>query len=332
MKKIWLLTTLLFCSLILVGCNNIDKSEEFISYYDNWSVRETWMYINGMKQWVWTTYDEGWNVINIEEYKDWGLIVEPDEVDLSVNENEILSIDELKKICEEALKEIEPANPEVTWTEEKLFINTYWFRWNIKSDWIHDGSPTYCNIKLDWSVLSNWFYRDQWQTIEQLHNEMDFNNIWWIGNLYPNLKEFYWFVWGIIIWDVLQTNYINWNNTLYYDPYRWIALKLWEDFDWWLIREIDTDEWEYPHSEIIFLVKGEENQENRTWINWYREIFTITAISKQVLEDFKVTPDFINSVIWENNSYYFVESKVDSSDNSINYTDLTIFDVEESVY
>jgi hypothetical protein len=31
-----------------------------------------------------------------------------------------------------------------------------------------------------------------------------------------------------------------------------------------LIREIDTDENGIPHSEIIFLVKGNENEENRT--------------------------------------------------------------------
>ena len=35
---------------------------------------------------------------------------------------------EIKKICEEQLKEIEPNNPRTTWTEEKLFINTYGFR------------------------------------------------------------------------------------------------------------------------------------------------------------------------------------------------------------
>lgn len=94
MKKIWFLTTLLFWGLLLAGCNttiveypeidgcttgnvcevNVDEPEEFISYYDNWSIREKGIYIDEMKQWTWTTYDEEWNVINVEEYKDWKLV------------------------------------------------------------------------------------------------------------------------------------------------------------------------------------------------------------------------------------------------------------------
>lgn len=331
MKKLWLLTTLLICSLLLFWCENSNTNlndNEFISYYDNWAIRQRWAYIDWMKQWAWITYDEWWNVISIEEYKDWELVnYEPESNILSVEEGKILSIDELKNICEDKLKDIEPNNLSVTRTEEKLFINTYWFKWITKSDWIHNDSPTYCNITLDWLVLSNWFYRDQWQTIDQLHEEMDFNNVWWIGNVYPNLKEFYWFVWNIVLGDIYQTTYITWKNTLYFDNYRWIALKIWEEFDWWLIREIDTDEEWYPHSEIIFLIKGEDEEKNRTWIDWYREIFAIKAIGKQVLEDFHITPDFTDSIIWWNNQYYFTETKTDLFDNS--YSGLTFFDVED---
>jgi len=139
--------------------------------------------------------------------------------------------------------------------------------------------------------------------------------------LYPDLAEQ---DWNIIIWDTLQTNYVEWENTLYYDPYRWIALKIGEEFNWWLIREIDTDEDGYPKQEVIFLIKWDENEENRTWINWYREIFAITAISKENIENFKVTPDFEDKIIWENNEYYFISE----SDNS-HYSNLSIFDVEE---
>jgi len=71
MKKLFLIWFLSAFSLSLIGCgsknneietqNNIDtvsQTEEFISYYDNWTVREVWTYIDGMKEWTWITYDE----------------------------------------------------------------------------------------------------------------------------------------------------------------------------------------------------------------------------------------------------------------------------------
>lgn len=342
---IWLLST--FC-LSLFGCgpkNNeietqndtdaivdeeIGQTEEFVSYYDNWAVREVWTYIDGMKEWTWITYDEWWNVIEMNEYHNWEPIQPEDGSNvLSVKEEDILSTDDLKKLCEEQLKEIEPNNPKTTWTEEKLFINTYGFRWYTASDWIHNGSHTYCNITVDWFILSNWFILDQWQTIDQFHEEMDFNNVWWIGNDYPNLEEYYWFVGNIVLGNRLQTTYITWKNTMYFDNSRWIAFKLWEEFDGWLIREIDTDEGWIPHSEIILLVKWDENEENRTGINWYREIFSITIVSKENLKNFWASLDDLpgSAFIWENNQYYFIDIKSDLFNNS--YSDLVIFDVEE---
>lgn len=143
-------------------------------------------------------------------------------------------------------------------------------------------------------------------------------------SFYPELWE--WFDWTVILWDMLQTNYINSTDSIYYDPYRWIALKLWAEFDGWMIREIDTDEGWIPHSEIIFLIKWDENEENRTGINWYREIFSITAVSKENLENFWASLDDIDFgvFIWENNQYYFVETNIEW-----NYSDLKIFNVEE---
>lgn len=301
------------------------KTEEFVSYYDNWAIREVWTYIDEMKEWTWITYDEWWNVIEMNEYHNWEPIQAEDGSNvLSVKEENILSTDELKKICEEQLKEIEPSNPRTTWTEEKLFINTYGFRWYTTSDWMHNGSHTYCNITLDWLILTDWFTREA--TMDELHLS-DFGNAWWLGNDYPNLKEYYWFVWTIVLWNRLQTTYIQWKNTMYFDNSRWIALKLWAEFDGWLIREIDTDEGWFPHSETIFLVKWDENEENRTGINWYREMFTIAAISKENLENFWASLHdlpFKYATIWENNQYYFVETNV-----LWTYSDLIIFDVEE---
>ena len=212
------------------------KTEDFVSYYDNWAIKEKWTYVNWKKQWTWITYDEEWNVVDMQEYKDWELVGNEEEAYDILNDKNLLS-------------------------------------------------------------------------------------------LYPELSN--WFDWSFVLWDTLQTNYISWSSSIYYDPYRGIALKLWNEFDLWLIREIDTDENGYPHSEIIFLVKGYENEENRTWINWFKEVFTITAISKQILDDFKVAPEFKESLIWENNQYYFTLTKSDVADTINHYSDLKIFNVSK---
>ena len=340
MKKLFLIWFLSAFSLSLMGCgsknNEIEtqndrdtvvdeennKTEEFVSYYDNWAIREVWTYIDGMKEWTWITYDEGWNVIEVNEYQNWELVQAEEESNiLSVKEENILSTDELKALCEKIL--IETPNTAVTWADEMLFINTYGFKGITKSDWPLNNSPVYCNVTHDWVVLDAAFYLDEWQTIEELHKQLDYTPY---GN-YPTLKKYYWFVGNIILWNIYQTTYITWKNTMYFDNSRWIALKLWAEFDGWLIREIDTDEGWIPHSEIIFLIKWDENEENRTGINWYREMFTIAAISKENLVNFWASLHdlpFKYATIWENNQYYFVETNVQWT-----YSDLIIFDVEE---
>ena len=293
MKKIFLIWFLSIFCLNLLGCNcknNEDKS------------------LNESNSEDYTIEDN-----DAEEYKMKSNI-------LSVNEDNILSADELKKLCEKVL--IGTPNTTVTWTEEKLFINTYGFKGIVKSNWPLNNSPIYCNITHDWVVLDAAFYLDEWQTIEELHEELDYKPY-----DYPNLKEYYGFVGNIVLWNIYQTTYITWKNIIYFDNSRWIALKLWDVPDWWLIREIDTDEGWLPHSEIIFLVKWDENEENRTGINCYREMFTIAAISKENLENFWASLHdlpFKYATIWENNQYYFVETNVEWT-----YSDLIIFDVEE---
>lgn len=174
------------------------------------------------------------------------------------------------------------------------------------------------NLRL---TTSNWDIYDFFKS-ENEEEIYDFMNDEKLLSLYPWIQEN---DWNVIIWDTLQTNYVNWKNNIYYDPYRWIAFKLWEEFDWWLIREIDTDETWYPVQEVILLIKWEENEENRTWINWFREVHTIKAISKENLKNFWVTPDFWDEIVSENNEYYFIGLNWDNE----YFSELNIFDVEE---
>ena len=203
---------------------------------------------------------------------------------------------------------------------ESEFIDPYyWIKWYIK---VWDlKQDVICNIYPNWWIHNIHFYSDTDEPV--VEEPDDIMNDEKLLSLYPWIQEN---GWNVIIWDTLQTNYVNWSNTIYYDPYRWIAFILWAEFDWWLIREIDTDEWGFPHSEIILLVKWEENEENRTWINWFREVYTIRVDSKTNLENFNVNPDFANE-IWENNEYYFIWGGIDTK---IHFSDLIIFDVEEN--
>ena len=50
------------------------KTEEFILYYDNWAIREVWTYINEEKRGTWTTYDEEWNIIDMQDYVNWNIV------------------------------------------------------------------------------------------------------------------------------------------------------------------------------------------------------------------------------------------------------------------
>ena len=303
---------------------------EYIERYENWDIRRKVTYKDWKVDWydirydrngdISFKYDADWNTVynKYDEWKNSEILLEPNT--LTVNENEILSTDELKKACEKVLWWEKSKDIVTTWTDEKLFINTYSFKGITETDWIN---TVYCNVTLDWVVLDAAFYLDEWQTIEELHKQLDYTP--WSS--YPNLKEYYWFIWTIVLWNRLQTTYITWKNIMYFDNTRWIALKLWDIPDWGLIREIDTDEGWIPRSEIIFLIKGEENEENRTWINWYREMFTIVAISKENLENFWASLHdlpFKYVTIWENNQYYFVETNIEW-----NYSDLQIFDIED---
>ena len=52
------------------------KTEDFVSYYDNWAIREVWTYVNEKKEWTWITYDEEGNEIETIDYVNWNPVEE----------------------------------------------------------------------------------------------------------------------------------------------------------------------------------------------------------------------------------------------------------------
>jgi len=205
--------------------------------------------------------------------------------------------------------------------------NLYLYNGEVSYEWLN--YHYYCRVS--WKNNAEVFLTNltPWNEADNEEESYDFKDDENLVKYYPEVNN--WFKWNYILWDTLQTNYIEWTSTIYYDPYRWIVFKLWEEFKWWLIREVDTDEDWYPKQEIILLVKGEENEENRTWINGFREVYTLTAISKENLENFGVTPDFEDKIIWSNNKYYFIGEKVGENTTDY-YSMITFFDVEEDNY
>ena len=50
------------------------ETEDYVSYYDNWSIREVWTYVDEKKEWTWISYDEEWNIIDVQDYVKWILV------------------------------------------------------------------------------------------------------------------------------------------------------------------------------------------------------------------------------------------------------------------
>ena len=298
----------------------------FNSSSENWSLSRFAIYDRENHKWLFDCFENnGWwyitinndiniskvDVINCEQkYNEImqliGMQTKKDS-NITPNKGDLLTIDELKTICVNKLKEAEPANLTVARMEEKLFINTYWFKWVAKSKWMHNWSPVYCNIDLNGNIISDWFFHDQWQTIDFLHSDMDFNNPWWIRNDYPNLESFYWFIWNIIFWGTTGSKSINGDNNLYYNSKYWFALWLGKERNWWLIHE----EYKYDIYDsytIIFYIQ-DNNIKTHSWIDGYKEIFTIRAIDNETFDLIKEAPDLYSPIVWKNNKYYFSEIK-----------------------
>ena len=102
--------------------------------------------------------------------------------------------------------------------------------------------------------------------------------------------------------------------------------KLSEELNWWKIIEEDRDDM-FPHHLIIFMAKDDTATADETWIDWYREKFTVWVVPVENYEDAMIwfTED---NILWKNNKYYFFESKPDPLDTNYYYINMFVESVK----
>jgi len=118
----------------------------------------------------------------------------------------------------------------------------------------------------------------------------------------------------------------NEKTELYHNAQYWIQLWLVEELNWGKIIEEDRDDI-FPHHLIIFMAKDDTATADETWIDWYREKFTVWVVSVENYEDAMLgfTED---NILWKNNKYYFFETKPDPLDDKYYYTNLFVENVK----
>ena len=291
MKKIWLLTTLLIGSLLLIGCKNQQYEEEFSEYW--------------LLQWPNGT-------ITIKDFeKEWNILIELNIEKCSSPEKACVPV-----IFKEDGKLYTPSEYNETPFDNEKDRYTYYtdletFR---KVTWLKEASPEY----VEWGV--NTYFFDPYVKFYKTREEKESL----IKNIEPNIidesknngNEFIdWFTWNIINWSDWKSYVITWDNTLYYNDNYWFAMKLWKEWNWakieiWKWCE-ECTETEYPHHIMIELQKPKVKED---WpMDWYW-IITFSIVNKteyeKIIELSKWDPMCDEAcikytIIWHNNKYYF---------------------------
>ena len=215
-----------------------------------------------------------------------------------------------------------------------------WIMWI----WIEKFRPydTVTRAEFVTAVWRSLYKIKDWKDIYYTPHLNSLYNIWVIKNNNPKLKELRWYVMIMLMriamdWDdpsyrldqPVQLSWGNWDHditnhyTIYTNDEYWIKLGLTIEWDWWKIHEEDRHDIFDSHI-ITFFVEDSTATADVTWIDWYREIFTIRAVTKQVYDDQKDMWNQENITIWHNNKYYFLEER---SEEEPWYTDLNIFSI-----
>ena len=204
---------------------------------------------------------------------------------------------------------------EYVWNISNYYVDkTYgWFlvySWNVSYEWVDYAYNCKVlnkdKVKLELQEVS-WNISGKIEVSKEVKS-LDSNVIyWWKGK-----------------------HEISWDETIYYNSWYWISLKVGKDFRWWVILESDTDQWDtstdnrYTTHDINFL----KLEDYKLWT--YQPWFLITVFSNEETEKRKTASTWNkwreDSIIGMNNKYTFIW--LPSSGDF--YSDLYFFDVEES--
>ena len=114
-------------------------------------------------------------------------------------------------------------------------------------------------------------------------------------------------------WDQVIAN----KKSVYNNHNYWLILSLNDSFKNWIIREYDDGEYHVAD----FYIKDVSAKEWDFWIEWFRSVFKIRFIESDKYKEFMaikwLNKDFI---IWNNNKYYFFDTRGDKSDTTNYYT------------
>jgi len=260
MKRISLLTTLLFTWLLLTGCNNNQYKEEFSEYWllqwPNWTI-------------TLDDFEKAWALMNLEFFEEWKMCNTPELACVPIilkDDNTLITPHEHNTATEEFKDEnIYFTNLEtfrkVTWLKEaspeyvQQYVNHYSFDPYVKiyrTEKERKNLLRNCNYVYDpicwddWNVYSNWCYLTAaWVSA---------NNQLWVtnDNICENFSEesIYWH--WVLKWfynDIEDLSKYNLNTNLTISD-EWIYAKFCNDFsitdyslDWFLrVNEMSQTE------------------------------------------------------------------------------------------
>ena len=209
MKKIWLLTTLLVCSLLLTGCNNHQYEEEFSEYW--------------LLQWPNGTitledFKKAWTVVDPENFEEWEMCNTPELACVPIilkDDNTLITPHEFNT-----------ANIE-EWRDDNIYFTD--LKTFHKVTWLKEASPEYVQ---QYSNLYSFdpyvkFYKTKEEREAMLKEKLENQTIEEPAVEEPTYEilEWTWYMW--CIWwceDWSDEEYVEWYYYRYTNPELWLRI------------------------------------------------------------------------------------------------------------
>ena len=294
MKKIWLLTTILICWLLLTGCNN-SLNEDIIPN----DKAETNIVLNfELLTGSWKDIDQ-----MDKEREKWYDNAEVQELSTNYFKSKSITFNQISKALEDTSYHIE--YDKKYWDEELLIVEATWWYPNWKLyDW----------DKLIWEWNNIWYFEKQWKHFILCYNWKDWHSciIDWEVNTLPYIIDMQWALPKIYNWDVYKIKWLwywkGWdldkfwvykNNEELYTfeaehPTDTTVQSLVVDDSWWWVFYRTRNVWE----EGIFFHLI-HNWEDLWEINWWEDIIWLNNYRSKAFYMYKKDWVIYYNLNWE---------------------------------